>query len=412
MNEQIKWRFPRGNYSKKRGISSSEFETFKKDPFKSLAREILQNSIDAIDSDEEPVRVEFNEFEVNREDVPGIDDFEEELKNCLSSWKGDSNCEVVYQNMLEEIRKDRIRCLRISDFNTTGLKGIERSSIDNNQFLALTKGTGISKKKPGISGGSKGVGKYAAYGTSRFSLIFYSTKTTEGYTGSIGVAELVSSEIQDNSTIKDWTQGIGFYSINDYNEPNTLMLDLDPSFKRTECGTDIFIIGFKSAENWEKFTEKKSLVESLISYAHEQSVKISEIETLLKSRNLPPMQQGRKLYALVARNEFSFAELIEALPKVRRFVESNHITPEVIEQAEIQIKYKGYIEREKLLAEKLHRLENIAIPAGFDFMAMNALTIEARQKLSKIRPETIGQASRIPGVSPADINVMLIKFGR
>ena len=171
-------------------------------------------------------------------------------------------------------------------------------------------------------------------------------------------------------------------------------------------------IGLVSAENWKKFTEKKSLVESLISYAHEQSVKISEIEGYLKSKNLEPLTQGRKLYALVSRNEFSFAELIEALPKVKRFVEKNNITPEIIEQAEIQIKYKGYIEREKLLAEKLRRLENITIPEGFDFMQMNALTIEARQKLTKIRPQTIGQASRIPGVSPADINVMLIKFGR
>ena len=171
-------------------------------------------------------------------------------------------------------------------------------------------------------------------------------------------------------------------------------------------------IGLVSAENWEKFTEKKSLVESLISYAHEQSVKISEIEGYLKSKNLEPLTQGRKLYALVSRNEFSFAELIEALPKVKRFVEKNNITPEIIEQAEIQIKYKGYIEREKLLAEKLRRLENIVIPEGFDFTQMNALTIEARQKLTKIRPQTIGQASRIPGVSPADINVMLIKFGR
>ena len=171
-------------------------------------------------------------------------------------------------------------------------------------------------------------------------------------------------------------------------------------------------IGLISAENWEKFTEKKSLVESLISYAHEQSVKITEIESYLKSKNLEPLTQGRKLYALVSRNEFSFAELIEALPKVKRFVEKNNITPEIVEQAEIQIKYKGYIEREKLLAEKLHRLENIIIPDGFDFTQMNALTIEARQKLTKIRPQTIGQASRIPGVSPADINVMLIKFGR
>ena len=171
-------------------------------------------------------------------------------------------------------------------------------------------------------------------------------------------------------------------------------------------------IGLISAENWEKFTEKKSLVESLISYAHEQSVKITEIEAYLKSKNLEPLTQGRKLYALVSRNEFTFSELIEALPKVKRFVEKNNITPEIVEQAEIQIKYKGYIEREKLLAEKLHRLENIIIPDGFDFTQMNALTIEARQKLTKIRPQTIGQASRIPGVSPADINVMLIKFGR
>ena len=171
-------------------------------------------------------------------------------------------------------------------------------------------------------------------------------------------------------------------------------------------------IGLISDAEWQKFEEKKSLVESLISFAHEQSVKITEIEAYLKSRNLPPMTQGRKLYAMVARNEFSFAELIEALPKVKRFVEKSGITAEVIEQAEIQIKYKGYIEREKLLAEKLRRLENITIPDGFDFMQMNALTIEARQKLTKIRPQTIGQASRIPGVSPADINVMLIKFGR
>ena len=171
-------------------------------------------------------------------------------------------------------------------------------------------------------------------------------------------------------------------------------------------------IGLVTEENWQKFEEKKSLVESLISFAHEQSVKISEIEGYLKRNNFEPLTQGRKLYALVSRNEFTFKDLIEELPKVKRFVTQQGITQEVIEQAEIQIKYKGYIEREKLLAEKLRRLENIVIPSDFDFMQMNALTIEARQKLTKIRPTTIGQASRIPGVSPADINVMLIKFGR
>lgn len=279
MNEQAKWRFPPGNYGKKRGISSSEFETFKKDPFKSLAREILQNSIDAKNSDEEPVRVEFKEFEISKEDIPGIDDFETELNNCLLSWKEDSNCETIYQKMLDEIKKDKIRCLRISDFNTTGLKGIERDDIENNQFLALTKGSGISKKKPGISGGSKGVGKYAAYGTSKFSLIFYSTKTVDGHKGSIGVAELVSSEIKNDSSVKDWTQGVGFYAINEYNQPNINLLDLDPSFKRTECGTDIYIIGFKSAKNWEEDVINRLLDSFLVSiYCEKLEIKINDYE--------------------------------------------------------------------------------------------------------------------------------------
>ena len=102
----------------------------------------------------------------------------------------------------------------------------------------------------------------------------------------------------------------------------------------------------------------------------------------------------------------------EVLPKLRRFIESQGIDAEAIEEAEIQIKYKGYIEREKFIAEKLHRLESIRIPEDFDFFSMNSLTIEARQKLNRIRPKTIGQASRIPGVSPADVNVLLVKFGR
>ena len=85
---------------------------------------------------------------------------------------------------------------------------------------------------------------------------------------------------------------------------------------------------------------------------------------------------------------------------------------ETIEQVEIEVKYSGYIEREKAAAEKLQRLEAIHIPADFDFMKVTSITIEARQKLSRIRPTTIGQASRIPGVSPADINVLLIYFGR
>ena len=112
------------------------------------------------------------------------------------------------------------------------------------------------------------------------------------------------------------------------------------------------------------------------------------------------------------RNNVTFDSLQNTLPKLRKFINENGISPEAIEEAEIQIKYKGYIEREKFIAEKLRRLENIRIPENFDFHSMQALTIEARQKLSRICPETIGQASRISGVSPADVNVLLVKFGR
>ena len=107
------------------------------------------------------------------------------------------------------------------------------------------------------------------------------------------------------------------------------------------------------------------------------------------------------------RNSASFESLRRVLPTLEKFISEQGITPEAIEEAEIQIKYRGYIEREKLIAGKLQRLENITIPANFDFSQMQALTIEARQKLERIRPATIGQASRIPGVSPADINVLL-----
>lgn len=171
-------------------------------------------------------------------------------------------------------------------------------------------------------------------------------------------------------------------------------------------------IGLITQKRYDHFVKKNTLIESLILFAREQSIKAAEINDYLKSINSDPLTQGRKLYDILMRNNVTFDSLQGVLPKLRKFIISNEIDPEVIEEAEIQIKYKGYIEREKFIAEKLHRLENIRIPANFDFYSMNALTIEARQKLSRIRPETIGQASRVPGVSPADVNVLLIKFGR
>lgn len=171
-------------------------------------------------------------------------------------------------------------------------------------------------------------------------------------------------------------------------------------------------IGLISDKRWREFEEKKSAVESLVAFAREQSIKPDEINAYLKSQNSDVLTQGCKLQNLLLRNIFTFSNLRELLPALKRFMDERNFSDEVIEEAEIQIKYRGYIEREKLIAEKLRRLENIRIPADFDYFSMQSLTIEARQKLSRIRPETIGQASRIPGVSPADVNVLLVRFGR
>ena len=113
------------------------------------------------------------------------------------------------------------------------------------------------------------------------------------------------------------------------------------------------------------------------------------------------------------RNNVTIESLQNILPTLNRFIEERTIgADDHRRNRTIQIKYRGYIEREKLIADKLHRLEEVRIPEEFDYHAMQALTIEARQKLSRIRPSTIGQAARIPGISPADVNVLLVKFGR
>ena len=171
-------------------------------------------------------------------------------------------------------------------------------------------------------------------------------------------------------------------------------------------------IGLASDEKYDNLLKKNAAVESLISKLRRTSVKIGEIDSYLISVGEEPLSQGKKLYDIVLRSNVTIAALAEAHPNLKRFIEKEALSAEVIEQAEIQIKYRGYIEREKYFADKMHRLEEITIPDGFDYAAMQSLTIEARQKLTKIRPQTIGQASRIPGVSPADINVLLVKFGR
>ena len=192
-------------------------------------------------------------------------------------------------------------------------------------------------------------------------------------------------------------------------EYRILLRQDNADMRLTEKGYEL---GLVSERMHRIFLEKKSSVESLVRFLREQSIKAGEIDDYLKSISSEPMTQGRRIYDIVLRSDVHISDLARVVPKLQRYLLDNAVSAEAVEQAEIEIKYHGYIEREKFIAQKLHRLENISIPADFDFTSLNSLTIEARQKLSRIRPLTIGQASRIPGVSPADINVLLIKFGR
>ena len=171
-------------------------------------------------------------------------------------------------------------------------------------------------------------------------------------------------------------------------------------------------IDLEDDEKYERLLKKNNAVESLISMLGKSAVKIGEIDDYLISVNEEPLTQGKRLLDIVLRSNVTIEGLSKVSKRLEKFIAENELSREVIEQAEIRIKYRGYIEREKYFADKMHRLEDIAIPKGFDYNSLQSLTIEARQKLSRVAPETIGQASRIPGVSPADINVLLIKFGR
>lgn len=171
-------------------------------------------------------------------------------------------------------------------------------------------------------------------------------------------------------------------------------------------------IGLISESRYAEFIQKKEQIEALVDYMRRQSIRAEEANGFLRMLGEEPLSQGRKLYDLLLRNRVTLETLADFYPPLKEFIIKLGCDTESIEEAEIQIKYRGYIEREQFIAEKMRRLENIRIPDRLDYNSIQALTIEARQKLSRIRPTTIGQASRIPGVSPADISVLLIKFGR
>ncbi|MDR0658118.1 MAG: tRNA uridine-5-carboxymethylaminomethyl(34) synthesis enzyme MnmG [Mediterranea sp.] len=172
-------------------------------------------------------------------------------------------------------------------------------------------------------------------------------------------------------------------------------------------------IGLAKEDRYTLLKSKKEMIDHIVSFTGNLSVKPALMNDVLENLGTTPLRQGCKLIELINRSQITIKNMAEHIPAFKQ--ELDKITDrreEIIEAAEIQIKYKGYIERERIIADKLSRLESIKIKGRFDYNSLQSLSTEARQKLIRIDPETIAQASRIPGVSPSDINVLLVLCGR
>ncbi len=179
----------------------------------------------------------------------------------------------------------------------------------------------------------------------------------------------------------------------------------------TKIGYDM---GVATTERLQHYEQKAEAVRAIIEFAENESVKMSEVNGLLEQLGTAPLTRGCKLIELLGRPQLTFENLTPTLPRLAAFMDAIEAPrrAEIMEEAEIEIKYKGYITREVEQAEKMHRLEDIRIRGRFDYSTLQSISTEGRQKLVKHDPETLAQASRIPGVSPSDINVLLVLLGR
>ncbi|HNI32008.1 MAG TPA: FAD-dependent oxidoreductase, partial [Chitinophagales bacterium] len=169
-------------------------------------------------------------------------------------------------------------------------------------------------------------------------------------------------------------------------------------------------IGFAEQERMDRVQLKKQASEEIIQFIKEYSVEPAEVDTFLESRGTSALIHKMKLEKIVSRPQIGILDLIANVPSIKKHLDKYEI--EFLEQAEIAIKYDGYIAKEYDQVKKMDKIENVILKPDFDYMSLPSLSMEARQKLSKMKPQTLGQASRISGVSPADISVLMVYLGR
>lgn len=170
-------------------------------------------------------------------------------------------------------------------------------------------------------------------------------------------------------------------------------------------------LGLASQERMDRVSEKQEKTDLFVAYLKETSIKPEDVNPILEAKDSALVIQSMKMFKIAARPQLNFDD-VKQFPKVQKFIDDNCIDREIVEQTEIHVKYSGYIEKEKNSADKSQRLENIKIPLNFNYQKIKSISFEAREKLGQIQPATISQASRISGVSPSDISVLLVYMGR
>ncbi|WP_154663112.1 hypothetical protein [Bacillus massiliigorillae] len=240
------WNFPAVTGGNINSINNAGLETFRDNALDSLTREICQNSLDAVKEHDKPVIVEFRKFSISSEAFPGKDELVSVFQDCKDTWRGkNKKSEEFIEQALSILNRPHMEFLRISDFNTIGLKGAKDADLGS-AWSSLVKEAGSSNKED-ESGGSFGIGKAAPFLNSHLRTLFYSSYDEDGYKSHIGVANIMSYKKNNEITL-----GSGYYTNNHASRAIEGLLNLDQAFERSETGTDIFVSAFEPVEDWQK----------------------------------------------------------------------------------------------------------------------------------------------------------------
>ncbi|MGD9901724.1 MAG: hypothetical protein AB7S44_04250 [Spirochaetales bacterium] len=276
-----KWIFDFSPNAEYKGLADSGIETFKDHPIKSLAREVCQNSLDAV-LEGNVAEVEFKLFEINRNEFPGVDSLQESIIKAERYW-GQGKEKTFLNTALTILNQPKIKFLRISDFNTTGLTGINDDNVQNSRWLKLIRASGVSTKA-GKSGGSFGIGKFASFACSNLRSVFYNTKNVDNEIANLGVARLFSFA-ESSGNICD---GRAFCGIDLSSSPEEQLLNLDKSFTRTTTGTDIYISAFNDNPFW-RGELVSSIIDSFLIAISQGKLQVKIQDEILNDKTLDSM---------------------------------------------------------------------------------------------------------------------------